>query len=72
MICYCVVPVTLKKYIGMAKEEPFTSDKPDPMTEPGALWFAFGDTSAEAYWNITDEMIRLGLEKDVIFCKAGT
>lgn len=35
-------------FIALAKREPFTSLNPDPMTEPGNLWFEFGPTPAEA------------------------
>jgi hypothetical protein len=68
---YCVIPGKTIPYIGMARKEPFTSDSPDPMTELGELWFEFGDTRAEAYFKITDEMVKLGLEKQVIFCGGG-
>ena len=69
-VYYCVIHAKRLdgRWIGLAKLEPFTSDTPDPITEPGELWFEFGDTQAEAYWNITDEMVSLGHEKDVIFC----
>ena len=67
---YCVIQGK-SEYIAMAKQEPFTSDNPDPLAEPGVLWVVIGNTRAEAYFKITDEMIELGLEKNVIFCGAG-
>jgi len=70
-VYYCVVPGRYAKFVAMAKLEPFTSDNPNPMTEPGDVWFELGETRAEAYWKITNEMIKLGLEKDVIFCGGG-
>jgi len=36
------------KFIGLAKKEPFTCKNPDPIKEPGELWFEFGDTPSEA------------------------
>lgn len=70
-VYYCVIPNEHGGFIGMAKTEPFTSAQPNPVTEPGDLWFEFGASSAQAFWKITDEMIRLGLEKDVILCDGG-
>jgi hypothetical protein len=67
-VYYCVVRGRTK-FIGMAKLEPFTSRYPNPILEPGDLWFATATTRGEAYWKITDEMIRLGYEKDVFFCQ---
>ena len=67
---YCVIQGRTE-YIAMAKKEPFTSDRPSPLTEPGDLWFEFGNTRAEAYFKITDKMIKLGFEKNVVFCGGG-
>ena len=44
------------KYIALAKEEPFTSDNPDPILEPGELHFAFGNTPEEALQNVKQEL----------------
>lgn len=52
------------KFIGLAKKEPFTSEKPDPVKEPGELWFEFGDTPSEAFHAIVSAqqgMQRIGL-----------
>lgn len=69
-VYYCVIQGK-SKWVGMAKLEPFTRPDPNPITETGHVWFEMGKTRAEAYWKITDEMIRLGLERDVLFCEAG-
>ena len=44
---YCVVKGKTK-YIALAKEKPFTSETPDPILEPGWVWFEFGDTQEKA------------------------
>jgi hypothetical protein len=36
------------KWIALAKQEPFTCEYPDPLREPGDLWFELGDTIQEA------------------------
>lgn len=38
----------INHYIALAKEEPFTRENPDPIREPGELWFEFGDTPEQA------------------------
>jgi hypothetical protein len=52
---YCAVRGKTK-WIALAKHEPFTSDNPDPITEPGDLWFEFGDTPEEAIKNLKSSL----------------
>jgi hypothetical protein len=47
------------KYVALAKKEPFTCDNPDPIYEPGELWFEIGDTSDQAL-----ERLKESLKKD--------
>jgi hypothetical protein len=39
-------------YIALAKTEPFTRNDPNPILEPGDLWFEFGQTEEEALENL--------------------
>lgn len=68
---YKVIPGETVRYIAMAKRVPFTSETPSPLTEPGDLWIQIGDTAAEALSHIQDDMIKQGLEKDVVLCDGG-
>jgi hypothetical protein len=51
------------KFVGLAKKEPFTCDNPDPIKEPGELWFEFGNTPNEAFHAIVSAQ---QLEKDKV------
>jgi len=53
-----------RRWIVFAKVAPF-HEPFDPLKEDGDLWFEFGNTEAEARSNISEEMIRLGLEVSV-------
>ena len=68
-VYYCVVSAGHGLYVGMAKLAPFTSSEPNPILEPGPIWFANGHTRERAFCNITEEMVRLGIEKNVSLCK---
>ncbi len=48
---FCVVK-GVTKYIVMAKKEPFTSNHPHPIYEPGEIYFEFRDTEEEALDNL--------------------
>jgi hypothetical protein len=37
------------KFIAMMKKEPFTCENPNPIKEPGELWFEFGETQEQAF-----------------------
>lgn len=61
---YYVVVQGQDKFIGLAKKEPFTRENPDPIKEPGDLWFEFGDTPSEAFHAIVraqQSVQRMGL-----------
>lgn len=51
---FVVIPGKKKLYIGLAKKEAFTSKTPDPILEPGELWFEFGKTPEEALEKIVN------------------
>jgi hypothetical protein len=48
---YCVIKGKTK-FIALAKEEAFTCDNPDPIKEPGEVYFEFGNTPDEALANL--------------------
>jgi hypothetical protein len=52
---YCVVKGK-SRYIALAKEEPFTSENPNPVLEPGELWFELGDTAEEALSKLKESL----------------
>lgn len=37
------------------KNEPFVSDEPDPLKEPGVVYFEFGETPEQAFQNIRNK-----------------
>lgn len=38
-----------EKFVAMQKNTPFTCENPDPIREPGIVYFEFGDTSENAF-----------------------
>jgi len=44
---FCVVKGKTK-FIALAKNEPFTSENPDPILEPGEIYFEFGENEKQA------------------------
>ena len=40
------------RWIGLAKTEPFTCENPNPIFEPGEIYFDFGETRDEAIENV--------------------
>ena len=58
---YCVVKGK-SKYIALAKIEPFTCENPDPILEPGELWFEFGNTPEQALDRLKESLTPLALD----------
>ena len=46
------------KYCAMVKKEPFTCEHPNPVSEPGELWFEFGNTPEQALKKLKDELAK--------------
>jgi len=49
---YYTVVMKKEKFIGLAKQTPFTKENPDPIKEPGEIWFEFGNTPSDALHSI--------------------
>lgn len=45
---YFAIKPGVEQYVALAKREPFVTQGPDPVYEPGELWYEFGDTPEEA------------------------
>lgn len=45
-------------YVALAKNEPFTCANPNPIYEPGDLWFEFGDTPEQALANLKESLTK--------------
>lgn len=44
------------EFIAMMKREPFSCANPHPLTEPGDLWFEFGETEEQAFSKLRNEL----------------
>ena len=40
------------KFVALMKNEPFVLDEPDPIKEPGVVYFAMGETQEKAFQNL--------------------
>lgn len=52
---YCVIKGR-NQYIALAKKEPFTRENPDPINEPGELYFEFGNTPEQAMSKLKESL----------------
>jgi hypothetical protein len=52
------------KYVALAKNEPFVTNPPDAMWEPGDVWFEFGATAEEALVQLKASLVIEG-HKDI-------
>lgn len=54
---YVMVIRGKNEYIAVAKDKPFSSEKPDLFLEPDDLWFDFGSTQEKALGNLKKSLI---------------